>query len=189
MVDRREYRHPLARRPARGLADLAAARSTSSPNAGGDRISIRTPDVRQQHPVAVRRQPAEGAVRARARLRRQDHPDGRSDARRRHRHQARGLRPHPRRGAARAAPSSGTRPRPTSSTIATTSTCSATAASSPISDRGELTEEKVIQSSFQEAGLDDLGLGSAAACARRLLGAASPRAPAAHAAAGACRWR
>ena len=33
-----------------------------------ERIDIRTPDVRQQHPVALRRQPAEGAVRARARL-------------------------------------------------------------------------------------------------------------------------
>ena len=42
----------------------------------------------QQHPDAVRRQPAEGAVRAGARLGCGDHPDGRPDARRRHRHQA-----------------------------------------------------------------------------------------------------
>ena len=48
----------------------------------------------------VRRQPAEGAVRARARLRRADRPDGRPDARRRRRHQARGLRPDPRGSAA-----------------------------------------------------------------------------------------
>jgi ribose transport system ATP-binding protein len=46
------------------------------------------------HPVAVGRQSAEGAVRPGAGVRRADHPDGRSDARRRHRHQAGGLRAH-----------------------------------------------------------------------------------------------
>ena len=45
------------------------------------RIGIRTPDSQQQHPVAFRRQPAEDALRASARLGRADHPDGRSDAR------------------------------------------------------------------------------------------------------------
>ena len=53
---------------------------------------------RQPDPVAVRRQPAEGAVCARAGLGRRDHPDGRSDARRRHRHQAGSLWDAPRRG-------------------------------------------------------------------------------------------
>ena len=52
----------------------------------------------QSDPLPFRRQPAEGALRARARLRRQGHPDGRPDARRGLRHEARGLRPHPLRG-------------------------------------------------------------------------------------------
>ncbi len=53
---------------------------------------------RPQHPVALGRQPAEGAVRPRARLRRARRADGRPDARRRLRHEDRGLRAHPRRG-------------------------------------------------------------------------------------------
>ncbi len=57
--------------------------------------------------------------------------DGRPDARRRHRHQAGGLRPPARRGGRRAGPSSGTRPRWTRSASATGSTSSARAPSSP----------------------------------------------------------
>ena len=82
LVDRREHRRPLAEasarrgrssRPARGRAGRGLARADRHPHAGR----------RQQHPVALRRQPAEGAVRPRARLRRRDRPDGRPDARRR----------------------------------------------------------------------------------------------------------
>ena len=147
----REYRHPLAGR-------ACATALLISPQREAELADIlakahRHPHARheQQHPVAVRRQPAEGAVRPRARLGRQDRADGRPDARRRYRHQARSLRPDAPRRRATAAPSSGTRPKPKSSTIATTSMSSATAASSPICDRGELTEEKIIQSSFGDA--------------------------------------
>ncbi len=55
----------------------------------------------QQHPLALRRQPAEGGVRPGPRFRRGDRADGRPDARRRCRHQARGLRPAARRGESR----------------------------------------------------------------------------------------
>ena len=69
LVDRREHRHPLARRRcASGLLDLGASARPSWPTAGASKISIRTPDIAQQHPLALRRQPAEGAVRPRARL-------------------------------------------------------------------------------------------------------------------------
>ncbi|MBW8723803.1 MAG: sugar ABC transporter ATP-binding protein, partial [Inquilinus limosus] len=52
-------------------------------------ITIRGPLRRHSHPL--RRQPAEGAVRPRVGLRRRYRADGRPDARRRCRHQARGL--------------------------------------------------------------------------------------------------
>ena len=90
------------------------SRETEMAETWRERINIRTPDHRQQHPLAFRRQPAEGALRPRARLGRRHRADGRPDARRRHRHQAGSLRHDPRRGGGRAAPSSGTRPRWTS---------------------------------------------------------------------------
>ena len=70
------------------------------------------------------------------------HPHGRSDARRGRRHQARGLSASSARRPPAAARSSGTRPRPTSWSTATTSTSSATAPSWPTCPRDELTEEK-----------------------------------------------
>ena len=75
-------------RGARGRAghDLAAAHR--HPHAG----------PRAQHPDPLGRQSAKGAVRSRTRREGADHPDGRPDARRRHRHQARGLRADPCRG-------------------------------------------------------------------------------------------
>ncbi len=75
----------------------------------------RDPHARRarQHPVAVGRQPAEGAVRPRARLGGAHRADGRSDARRRYRHQARGLRSDRARKPAPGGPSSGTPPKPT----------------------------------------------------------------------------
>ena len=83
-------------RPDRSRRRGAAWRET------GASASASAPPTWQQHPVAFGRQPAEGAVRPRARLERRDRPDGRSDARRRRRHQAGGLRhdraPRPTRG-------------------------------------------------------------------------------------------
>ena len=111
MVDRREHRRPLARQAARRPADFAAPR-------GGARQSLARADQdpharhRQQHPVALRRQSAEGAVRPRARLGRADRADGRSDARRRlSAPSSRSTISSATRRAA-GAPSSGTRPRP-----------------------------------------------------------------------------
>ncbi len=97
-------RSPRTSASARCRAAAAACWSTPRREAetgrdpGSNGSGIRTPDMRQQHPVAVRRQPAEGGVRPRARLRCRDRADGRPDARRRYRHQARGLRPDARRG-------------------------------------------------------------------------------------------
>ena len=80
-------------------------------NAWRERIKIRTPDV-HNNILSLSGGNQQKALFARAlALRRAHHADGRSDARRRFQHQARSLRPHPRRSAARAAPSSGTRPR------------------------------------------------------------------------------
>jgi ribose transport system ATP-binding protein len=45
------------------LIDSAAEAALA--NSGGERIRIKTPGRRQQHPVALRRQPAEGSVRPR----------------------------------------------------------------------------------------------------------------------------
>ena len=84
----------------------------------------------EQHPVALRRQPAEGAVCPCSGLECRDHSDGRSDAGRRYQHQARSLRDHPARRPGADAPSSGTQPKWTSSNIATASIFSATARSS-----------------------------------------------------------
>lgn len=55
-----------------------------------DRIKIRTPDI-HNNILSLRRQPAEGAVCARARVGGAHRADGRPDARRRDRHQARSL--------------------------------------------------------------------------------------------------
>ena len=112
---------------------ISGERETELAEGWQKRIKIRTPDVHnnilslsggnQQKALFAR------ALGSDARIVLMDDPD----ARRRYRHQARGLRPDPRGGARRAAPSSGTRPRWKSSRTATTSMSSATAASSPTS--------------------------------------------------------
>ena len=67
VVDRREHRHPLDRRAPPRPSHLAGARGRAC---RGLAEEDQHPHARhpQQHPVALRRQPAEGAVRPRARL-------------------------------------------------------------------------------------------------------------------------
>ena len=97
MVDRREHRRPLAEEIARQARCSRRAWKTRSPTAGASASRSARPTwttTFSRSPAAISRRRC-----SRARLLgRADHPDGRSDARRRFRHQARGLRPDPRGG-------------------------------------------------------------------------------------------
>ena len=94
VVDHQEH---LDRVAARDDARLAPGRPGGDPPGSHLEGPSHDPDARhgETHPVALGRQPAEGAVRARARFQGRHHPHGRPHARRRRGDQARGLRPHP----------------------------------------------------------------------------------------------